>query len=71
MKVSAFLILTKRHGREVRVARVTQKKPSLAAGEALVRLELDVPDDVFKAPLVTVNVERRSIAVGVEVDEPI
>lgn len=72
MKVTAFLVLVaKRRGRVVRVSRVTQRRPSLAPDEALVRLELDVPDDVFEAPLLTVPIQRRSIAVGIEVDEPL
>lgn len=71
MQLSAFLILKKNKGREPRVTRVTQRRPSLAANEALIRLELDVPDDVFEAPIHTVQVEKRSIAVAVEVDEPL
>jgi hypothetical protein len=50
---------------------VTQGKPHLEADEALIRLSLDLPSNTFDAPLITVPVERRHVAVAVEVDEPL
>lgn len=70
MKITCYLILGKGGGRVARVRRATQKRPQLAPDEALIRLQLDVPDDVFDAPLLTVQIKKRQIAVGVEVDEP-
>ncbi len=71
MTIDAFLVIAKARGREPRVVRVTQNRPALAVNEAVVRLSLELPDDVFDAPLITVPVERRQVAVGVEVDEPV
>ena len=72
MKTNCYLVLGRPNRRATpRVRRVTQKRPRLEADEALVRLELDLPDDLFEAPLLTVPVEKRQVAVGVEVDEPI
>ena len=69
MTIDCFLIIAKKRGKEPRVVRVTQSRPGIYADEAMVRLSLDLPDDIFAAPLVTVPVERRKVAVGVEVDE--
>lgn len=69
MKIDCYLIVAKQKGREPRVVRSTQGKPSLASNEAVIKLLLDVPDDMFEAPLITVPVERRQVAVAVEVDE--
>jgi hypothetical protein len=71
VKVDCYLVLGKGKGRLPRVRRVTQRRPGVAGDEALVRLQLDVPDDVFEAPVLTVPVEKRQVAVGIEVDEPI
>jgi len=71
MEVQCFLVLAKVPGKEPRVRRVTQKRPQLAHDEALVKLQLDLPADIFDAPLITVPIERRQVAVAVEVDEPI
>lgn len=70
MKVECYLVVAKRPRREPRIVRVTQKRPSIMADEAMVRLVLDLPADVFEAPLLTVPVEKRRVMVGVEVDEP-
>lgn len=71
MKVDCFLVLGKARGKEPRVRRVTQTRPSLYADEALVRLTLELPADVFDAPLLTVPVAKRQVAVAVEVDKPL
>lgn len=67
MKVRCFLVLGKR-GRLASVRRSTQRKPPLNTDEALVALELDVPDDIFDAPLITVPIEHRNVAVAVDAD---
>jgi len=71
VKIDCFLVVAKKRGKEPRVVRVTQKRPGIYADEALIRLQLDLPADLFDAPLITVPVERRQVAVGVEVDEPL
>lgn len=71
MKVKAFLVLGRNQNGRIRARRVTQTRPSLDFDEALVRLDLDVPEDVFDAPLVTVQVEPGDVAVAVAVGEPL
>lgn len=71
MKVDCYLVLQKKRGKEARVVRVTQNRPGLLNDEALVRLQLDLPADTFEAPLLTIPIERRQVAVAVEVDEPL
>jgi hypothetical protein len=71
MNVECFLIVGKKKRAEPKVRRVTQTRPSLQPDEALIRLSLDLPDDTFAAPLITVPVEKRQVAVAVEVDEPL
>jgi hypothetical protein len=69
MTIECYLVVVKKRGKEAKVARVTQARPSLSYNEALIKLSLDVPADIFEAPLITVPVERRQVAVAVEVDE--
>lgn len=69
MKIECYLVVAKQRGREPRVTRSTQSKPSLQANEALIKLEIEAPDDLFDAPLVTVPVEKRQVAVAIEADE--
>lgn len=71
MKIDCFLVIGKKKGSEARVRRVAVRRPSLEADEALVRLQLDIPDDIFEAPLITVPIAKRQVAVGAEVDEPV
>ena len=71
MKIDCFLVIGKKRGSEARVRRVAVRRPPLAADEALVRLQLEIPSDIFEAPLITVPIEKRSIAVAAEVDEPV
>jgi hypothetical protein len=68
MKVQCYLVLGKVRS-STSVRRVTHKRPALANNEAMVRLDLDLPDDIFDAPLVTVPIERGKIAVAVEAKE--
>lgn len=69
MKIECYAVIGKARGKEPRVRRMTQTKPHLEADEALVRLQFDLPDDTFEAPLITIPVEKRQIGVAVEVDE--
>jgi hypothetical protein len=70
VRVTAYLVLGRGARGIVRARRVTTRRPYLDVDEALVRLELDVPDDVFEAPLITVPVERRLVAIGVLAGDP-
>jgi hypothetical protein len=72
--VRAFLVLAKHQttGR-VSARKVTRHYPALDWNEAVIALELDVPEDVFDAPLFTVEVGKRQVQVAVEaleVEEP-
>lgn len=69
MTIECYLVVVKKRGKEPRAVRVTQSRPALQADEALIRLHIDAPSDIFDAPVVTVPVERRKVAVAVEVDE--
>lgn len=71
MKIECFLVIGKKKRLEPKVRRVTQTRPQLLSDEALVRLSLDVPDDLFSAPLITVPIAKRQVAVAIEVDEPL
>ena len=71
MNVECYLIVSKSRGKEARVVRVTQGKPNLQSNEAVIRLQLELPSDTFDAPLITVPIERRQVAVAIEVDEPL
>ena len=67
MKVRCFLILGQNQANgKVTVRRAVSRYPSLDWNEAVVSLELEVPDDVFEAPLFTVEVAKRQIEVAVE-----
>lgn len=69
MKIECYAVIGKARGKEPRVRRVTQRRPYLEPDEALIRLLLEIPDDTFEAPLITVPIEKRQIGVAVEVDE--
>jgi hypothetical protein len=68
MIAECYLVIGKRK-KHVTVIRATQRKPTLLGDEAAIHLKLDLPDDVFEAPLFTVPVQKREIAVAVEVKE--
>jgi len=71
MKAACYLVIAEgRYARTARVARVTAKRPYLNNDEAVIRLILELPDDLFAAPVITVPIEKRSVVVAVEVDEP-
>jgi len=69
MKASCYLIVAKSHSGGAIVKRTTKKRPSLAYNEAVIRLMLELPDDLFEAPVFTVPVEKRNVQVAIEVDE--
>lgn len=71
MNIECYLVVVKKRGKEPRVVRTTQGRPHLEPDEALIRLQLELPEDTFDAPLITVPVERRQVAVAIEVDEPV
>lgn len=70
MTAECYLVVRKT-GKQKRatVVRVTQRKPSLVGNEACIKLQLELPDDVFETPLFTVPVERRHVQVAVEPEE--
>jgi len=71
MNVQCYLVLSRHRGNgRVSASRVTRHRPPLAANQAMIRLDILVPDDVFDAPLLTVPVERGNVAV-VEAVEPL
>lgn len=69
MIVRCYLVLVRKQNGTVGARRVTRRRPALDYDEAVVRLKLDLPDDAFDAPLVTVPVERQQVAVAVEAEE--
>lgn len=70
MKVKAYLVLGQHTTTgKPSVRRVTQTYPALDWNEAVVQLELDIPDDTFEAPLFTTKVTKRQIEVAVEAQE--
>jgi hypothetical protein len=60
----AYLVLTEGRNGKPRARRVTSGYPALDSDEAVVLLELDLPDDLWDAPLITVPVARREVAVA-------
>lgn len=71
MIVRCYLILGKKSNGVVIPRRVTRSRPKLDYDEALVRLKLELPEDAFDAPLFTVPVEKRELAVAVEAESPL
>lgn len=69
MSIECYLVIVKKRGKEARALRITSNRPSLQKDEAVIRLSIDVPEDIFDAPIITVPVERRQVAVAIEVDE--
>lgn len=71
MIVTCYLILGPGRAGRISARRVTQQRPPLDANEAMVKLRIELPNDVMEAPLVTVPIERRKIAVAVEAEAPL
>lgn len=72
MRVCTYLVLGE-HSQtgKVTVRRATMRYPALASNEAVVAVELELPDGIFDAPLITVEVTKRQIAVAAEVVPPV
>lgn len=68
MRAAAYLVVRKAGGGRAKVVRVTQGRPWLDANEAMLRIALDLPDDLFDEPLLVVPVEKQEIAVAVVLD---
>lgn len=71
MIVSAYVVLGRNANGVIKVRRTAQRRPGLDYDEALVKLELDVPQDVFDAPLVTLEVAKGEVAVSAEARDPL
>jgi hypothetical protein len=70
MKVRTYLVLGQHSATgKVSVRRAVTRYPSLDWNEAVMELELDVPDDIFEAPLFTVEATKREVRVAVEAVE--
>lgn len=69
MRVKCFLVLGQHpHSGRVSVRRSVKTYPALDWNEAVVELHLEVPDDIFEAPLVTIEATKRDITVAAEVE---
>ena len=69
MIATAYLVVRRPRPRErgtAKVVRVTQTRPWLDADEAMIRIALELPDDLFEAPILVVPVSKQEIAVAVE-----
>jgi hypothetical protein len=66
MKIETFLVIGEGSKGKPRVRKATSRYPALDVDEAVIALSLDIPDDIFDAPLFTVEVEKRQINVGIE-----
>jgi hypothetical protein len=69
--VRCYLVLKKASNGNVTARRVARHRPRLDYDEAVIRLRLDLPDDAFEAPLITVQVMQREVAVAVEAEDPL
>jgi hypothetical protein len=69
MQLSTHLVIARNAKGKAIARRVVRSYPALAWDEAVVKLTLDIPDDAFDAPLVTVPVTKTQIAVAAEAEE--
>lgn len=69
MRIECFLVIAKRKGMPARAVKITQGRPALRAHEAMIKLVLDAPDELFEAPLITFPVAMRQVAVAVDAEE--
>jgi len=70
MKVRTYLVLGHHSSTgKVSVRRAVTRYPALDWNEAVLELELEVPDDLFEAPLFTVLASKRDIRVAAEAVE--
>jgi hypothetical protein len=66
MQVRCHLVLGQNQSGKIVAKRVTRGRGWIDADEAVIALELDVPEDVFDAPLFTVEVGKRQVEVAIE-----
>jgi hypothetical protein len=71
MKATAYLVIGpgRGYGNRATIRRVTQKRPQLDANEALIRVELVLPDDLFTAPLHTIEISKQQVEVAIEAED--
>jgi hypothetical protein len=65
----AYLVVALPYHGPPRIKRVAQSWPRLEPGEVIVRVSLELPDEVFHKPVVTIPVEAEQ-AVTAVVEEP-
>lgn len=65
MILDCHLVIGLNAGGRLVARRVTRRRGYLEEGEAVIRLQLDVPDDAFDAPLYTLEVGKEHLEVGV------
>lgn len=68
MKATGWLVIQKR-GNYAVIVRTTRKRPWLNYDEARIKITLDLPDDLFDNPALTVSVDRYEAEVAVEVTD--
>jgi hypothetical protein len=66
VKATGWLVIQKR-GASAVIARVTRGRPTLNYNEARIKLTLEIPDDLFDNPALTVPVDRFEAEVAAEV----
>lgn len=67
MKVRTYLVLGQHSSTgKVSVRRAVTRYPALDWNEAVLELELEIPDDTFEAPLFTVEATKRDLQVAIE-----
>ncbi len=70
MKTKPAYLVLRSNGRATTINRVTQSWPTLASGEVIVRLSLELPDDFLTNPVHTIEIGRDELALAAEVFEP-
>ena len=67
MIVKTFLVVGQNpNNGKVSVRRAVARYPGLDWNEAVLELQLEIPDDTFEAPLFTVEIDKRHLEVSVE-----
>jgi hypothetical protein len=69
MRLTTHLVIARNANGKATARRCVRGYPALDADEAVIRLDIEVPDDAFDAPLVTVPVTKRQVAVAVEAQD--
>lgn len=63
MQIKCYLVVGRKRG-TLRVRRVTQRRSWLDTDEAMVRLVLDIPPELFDSPEIIVPVAPKALAVA-------